>query len=96
MVWVFWSISSFVKTWGTEPMPILNCGLSCQFGAGEVVTLGEMGPYVQDALDLVEFANGNATTWEKSRFEQGHEALLTQPTIQVYGFSPWEELSGNY
>jgi alpha-L-arabinofuranosidase len=56
-----------------EPMPILNCGLSCQFGAGEVVSAAEMDSYVQDALDLIEFANGPASTgWGKKRAELGH------------------------
>ncbi|WP_316813847.1 alpha-L-arabinofuranosidase C-terminal domain-containing protein [Pedobacter heparinus] len=56
-----------------EPMPILNCGLSCQFGAGEVVAADQMDEYVQDALDLIEFANGPAATgWGKKRAELGH------------------------
>lgn len=56
-----------------EPLPILNCGLSCQFGAGEVVPFDQIDPYVQDALDLIEFANGDASTiWGKKRIEMGH------------------------
>ncbi|SMC43951.1 alpha-L-arabinofuranosidase C-terminal domain-containing protein [Pedobacter africanus] len=56
-----------------EPMPILNCGLSCQFGAGEVVAADEMDEYVQDAMDLIEFANGAVSTaWGKRRAELGH------------------------
>ncbi|HJU45980.1 MAG TPA: alpha-L-arabinofuranosidase C-terminal domain-containing protein [Chitinophagaceae bacterium] len=59
----------------TEPLPILNCGLSCQFGAGEVIPVDQIDPYVQDALDLVEFANGDAsTTWGRKRIEMGHAA----------------------
>ncbi|MBB5437275.1 alpha-L-arabinofuranosidase [Pedobacter sp. AK017] len=59
-----------------EPMPILNCGLSCQFGAGEVVAADQMDEYVQDALDLIEFANGDAisTVWGRKRAELGHPA----------------------
>jgi alpha-N-arabinofuranosidase len=56
-----------------EPMPILNTGLSCQFGAGEVVPADQLYVYVQDALDLVEFANGDASSkWGKKRIELGH------------------------
>jgi alpha-N-arabinofuranosidase len=60
---------------GAEPLPILNCGMACQFNTAEVVPLEELGPYVQDALDLVEFANGDVgTTWGKKRAEMGHPA----------------------
>lgn len=59
----------------TAPMPILNCGLSCQFDAAEVVPVNQLDPYVQDALDLIEFANGGVnTTWGKKRAELGHPA----------------------
>lgn len=60
---------------GAEPLPILNCGMACQFNTGEVVPLEELGPYVQDALDLIEFANGDVnTTWGKLRADLGHPA----------------------
>jgi len=58
---------------GAEPLPILNCGMSCQFNTAELVPLDELDPYIQDALDLIEFANGDVnTTWGKVRAEMGH------------------------
>ncbi|MDP4214582.1 MAG: alpha-L-arabinofuranosidase C-terminal domain-containing protein [Bacteroidota bacterium] len=58
---------------GAEPLPILNCGMACQFNSAEVVPLEDIGPYVQDALDLVEFANGDTTTaWGRIRAKMGH------------------------
>ena len=60
---------------GAEPLPIINCGMACQFNTAEVVPMEQLGPYVQDALDLVEFANGDVTTtWGKKRAEMGHPA----------------------
>ena len=60
---------------GAEPLPILNCGMACQFNTAELVPLEELGPYIQDALDLIEFANGDAQTkWGKIRAEMGHPA----------------------
>lgn len=60
---------------GAEPLPILNCGMACQFQSAEVVPLEQLDPYVQDALDLVEFANGNVNTkWGKVRADLGHPA----------------------
>nr|WP_214460568.1 alpha-L-arabinofuranosidase C-terminal domain-containing protein [Flavihumibacter fluvii] len=60
---------------GAEALPILNCGMACQFNTAELVPMADMDPYVQDALDLIEFANGDATTqWGKLRIEMGHPA----------------------
>lgn len=58
---------------GAEPLPILNCGMACQFNSAELVPLEDMQEYIQDALDLIEFANGPATsTWGKVRADMGH------------------------
>jgi len=67
---------------GMEPLPILPCGVSCQGTNGgwgmkdqaqDVVPMSEMDEWVQDALDLIEWANGDATTkWGKVRAEAGH------------------------
>ena len=53
---------------GASPLPIINCGMACQFNTCELVPLDQLGPYVKDALDLIEFANGPVqTTWGKKR-----------------------------
>ncbi len=58
---------------GAEPLPILNCGMACQFNTAEAVPLDQLDPYIQDALDLIEFANGAiTTTWGKLRADMGH------------------------
>ncbi|TDH29356.1 alpha-L-arabinofuranosidase [Segetibacter sp. 3557_3] len=60
---------------GAAPLPILNCGMACQFNTAEVVPLDQLDPYVQDALDLIEFANGDASSkWGKVRASMGHPA----------------------
>jgi alpha-L-arabinofuranosidase len=60
---------------GAAPVPILNCGMACQYNTGEVVPLDQMQPYIQDALDLIEFANGPVTSeWGKLRAQMGHPA----------------------
>jgi alpha-L-arabinofuranosidase len=60
---------------GAEPLPILNCGMACQFNSAELVPMDQEDPYIQDALDLVEFANGDTTTrWGKLRASMGHPA----------------------
>jgi alpha-L-arabinofuranosidase len=62
---------------GAEPLPILNCGMACQFNSAEVVPLDQLDPYIQDALDLIEFANGPADSkWGKIRVQMGHPATF--------------------
>jgi alpha-L-arabinofuranosidase len=58
---------------GAEPLPILNCGMACQFNTSEVVPIPDLDPYIQDALDLIEFANGGSRTkWGGLRTAMGH------------------------
>jgi alpha-N-arabinofuranosidase len=60
---------------GAEPLPILNCGMACQFNSAELAGMDQLDPYIQDALDLIEFANGDTTTvWGKRRADMGHPA----------------------
>jgi hypothetical protein len=58
---------------GAQPLPILNCGMACQFNSAELCPLDQLDPFIQDALDLVEFANGPATSpWGARRAALGH------------------------
>ncbi len=69
----FYEYFQLAEDIGAEPLPILNCGMACQFNTAEVVPLESLDPYVQDALDLIEFANGSAETkWGKVRAQMGH------------------------
>lgn len=69
---------------GAVPMPIINCGMSCQFNTAEVVPMDHLDPYIQDALDLIEFANGkDNTTWGKKRAELGHPAPFNMKWLGI-------------
>lgn len=63
---------------GAEPLPVLNVGLSCQYQNDrpeDHVAVDSLAPYIQDALDLVEFANGDTTTtWGSLRAQMGRPA----------------------
>ena len=63
---------------GAAPLPILNCGLACQYQNDDPkahVEVCNLDSYIQDALDLIEFANGDVTTtWGKVRADMGHPA----------------------
>ncbi|NWL02765.1 alpha-L-arabinofuranosidase [Flavobacterium collinsii] len=74
---------------GAEPLPILSCGMACQYNTGELTPLDELDPYVQDALDLIEFANGAVTTtWGKIRYDMGHPKPFNLKYIGV-GNEQW-------
>ena len=74
---------------GAEPLPILNCGMACQFNTGELVPLEQLDPYVQDALDLIEFANGSVSSpWGKVRSDMGHPKPFNMKYIGI-GNEQW-------
>lgn len=74
---------------GAEPLPILNCGMACQFNSGELCPPDQLDNYIQDALDLIEFANGDAsTTWGARRVALGHPAPFNLKMIGV-GNEQW-------
>jgi alpha-N-arabinofuranosidase len=58
---------------GAEPMPIVNCGMACQYNSGELAPLDALEPYIQDAVDLIEFANAPVSSpWGAKRAAMGH------------------------
>jgi alpha-L-arabinofuranosidase len=74
---------------GAEPLPILNCGMACQFNTAEVVPLELLDPYIQDALDLIEFANGAPESkWGKIRTQMGHPAPFNMKYLGI-GNEQW-------
>ncbi|GGG99988.1 alpha-L-arabinofuranosidase C-terminal domain-containing protein [Mucilaginibacter phyllosphaerae] len=76
---------------GASPLPILNCGMACQFNTGQLVALDKLDPYVQDALDLIEFANGGLNTkWGKLRADLGHPKPFNLKMMGV-GNEQWGE-----
>jgi alpha-L-arabinofuranosidase len=69
---------------GAEPLPILNAGMACQFNSAELVPINQLDPYIQDALDLIEFANGDVNTrWGKKRAELGHPTPFNMKMMGV-------------
>jgi alpha-L-arabinofuranosidase len=77
---------------GAEPLPILNVGLSCQFQNQDEaahVKVEDLDPYIQDVLDLIEFANGDTSTkWGALRAEMGHPAPFNLKYVGI-GNEQW-------
>lgn len=81
---------------GAEPLPVLNVGMACQFqnqnDTSAHVAVKDLQPYIQDCLDLIEFANGDVnTTWGKKRAEMGHPAPFNLKFLAV-GNEQWDDL----
>lgn len=72
----FYELFLLAEDMGAEPLPVLSCGLACQFqneNEEAHVKVCDLQPYIQDALDLIEFANGATDTkWGGLRSEMGH------------------------
>ena len=81
---------------GAEPLPVLNVGMACQFqnwnDDSAHVPYDQLQPYIQDCLDLIEFANGPADSqWGKIRAEMGHPEPFNMKFIGV-GNEQWDDL----
>ncbi|MDD5862078.1 MAG: alpha-L-arabinofuranosidase C-terminal domain-containing protein [Prevotella sp.] len=82
---------------GAEPLPVLSCGLACQFqnddkDANAHVALKDLQPYVDDALDLIEFCNGSVNTkWGRIRANLGHPKPFNLHQIGI-GNEQWGPL----
>ncbi|MBO5059135.1 MAG: alpha-L-arabinofuranosidase, partial [Prevotella sp.] len=79
----------FCEDMGAEPVPVLAAGVPCQnsgianhnstceldtYGQQGGIPMKDMPQYIQDVLDLIEYANGDAkkTAWGRKRAEAGH------------------------
>lgn len=81
---------------GAEPLPVLNVGMACQYqnwnNPKAHVPVDSLQSYIQDCLDLIEFANGDVnTTWGKKRAEMGHPAPFNLKFLAV-GNEQWDNL----
>ena len=79
---------------GADPLPILSVGLSCQYQNDDKdpnahVAVKDLQSYIDDALDLIEFANGPVTSkWGKLRADMGHPAPFNLKQIGI-GNEQW-------
>ncbi len=79
----FYEYFLMAEALGAKPLPVLNNGVTCQFAGHSYIAPLDTEEdrkrfhdiYVKDALDLIEFCNGDANTeWGAARIAQGHHA----------------------
>ena len=92
----FFEFFQLCEDFGCEALPVISCGLSCQFQnpdptkPGVHVALDDLDSYIQDALDLVEFANGPVDSkWGKVRADMGHPEPFNLKFLGV-GNEQWD------
>jgi alpha-L-arabinofuranosidase len=83
----------FCEDIGAKPVPVLPAGVSCQNSGGtwriggtgqRAIPMREMPDYIQEVLDLIEWANGPATsTWGAKRAAEGHAAPFNLQYIGI-------------
>jgi alpha-L-arabinofuranosidase len=90
----FFEFFQLCEDFGCEALPVVSCGLACQYqnnSASAHVPVDSLDQYIQDALDLVEFANGDTTTtWGRLRAEMGHPAPFNLHYLGV-GNEQWDD-----
>lgn len=92
----FFEYFQLAEDFGASPLPVLNCGMTCQF-ENDIrdeekyhVAVDDLDPYIQDAVDLVEFANGAPNTkWGAVRAEMGHPEPFNLKFIAI-GNEQWD------
>lgn len=77
---------------GAKPLPVANVGLACQYQSSQLVKRGtaDYQKYIQDVLDLIEFANGDVDTkWGGLRAKMGHPQTFGLEMIGI-GNEQWQ------
>ena len=91
----FFEFFQLCEDLGADALPVLSCGLACQFQNDDMSAhqpVDELDGYVQDALDLIEFANGSVDSqWGIVRAEMGHPAPFNLKYIAI-GNEQWDSI----
>jgi alpha-L-arabinofuranosidase len=78
---------------GAEPLFCINAGVSHK----EVVLTDRIGPWIQDALDAIEYANGPVTSvWGSMRAKNGHPAPFNLKYLEIGNENYGTEYFKNY
>jgi alpha-L-arabinofuranosidase len=77
----FYEYFRFCEDLGATAVPVISCGISFD---REMIGMADIDEFVQDADDLIEFANGDASTkWGKVRADMGHPAPFNMKYLEI-------------
>lgn len=83
---------------GAKPLPVVGVGIGCQYQSGEVSSWEDLYDiYIPDAIDLIEFANGDPETseWAKVRADMGHPEPFNLEYIGI-GNEQWNTAQNRF
>ena len=83
---------------GAKPLPVVGVGIACQYMSTQFVPLDspELETYIQDALDVVEFARGGTdTVWGRVRADMGHPQPFALEYLGI-GNEQWEDRGNEF
>lgn len=87
----------FAEDIGAEPIVVVNCGITCQGRKPVFQPLEDMAPYVQSALESIEYANGGIETpWGRERANNGHAESFHMKYITVGNENSGPEYAARY
>lgn len=85
----FYEYFQFCEDIGAKPVPVVNCGMTCQWHEGLLIDLDKLESFIQDIFDLIEFANGDENSeWGKKRAKMGHKEPFNLEYIGI-GNEQW-------
>jgi alpha-N-arabinofuranosidase len=74
----------FCEDMKMDGMFVANVGLACEFNNGDYCTEESVDFFIQDALDALEYAIGDAkTTWGAKRVAAGHSKPFSLKYVQI-------------
>ena len=77
---------------GAKPVPVMNVGMTCQWHEALLADMDKLDKWIQDILDLIEFANGPETgEWGSRRSAMGHPAPFGLEYIGI-GNEQWGDV----
>ncbi len=89
----YYEYFQFCEDVGAKPLPVLPAAVSCQNSGGtwriggtgqRALPLDELDEYIQEVLDLIEWANGPVTTtWGAKRAAAGHPSSFNLEYIGI-------------
>jgi len=90
--WGYWTSDGFgyheylqyCEDIGAAALYVLNAGVSCDFRSGTFVPDERLQPYVQNALDAIEYAIGPVSSkWGKVRARAGHPSPFPLKFVEI-------------
>ena len=80
----YYEMLQFCEDINADAMFVCNVGMGCQFRMGDASSESEIAYYLDDCMDAIEYAIGDASTeWGAKRAEHGHPAPFPLKYVEI-------------